>query len=104
MVERIEYVNPKLHLQSLSDRRSLGQAEVEVRVIRPHERVTAKIAKVLGARNAVSTAVQSAWYLQGAQVEQLACPAGTGQGVSNYIGTSEELAAAVEIAFKKVSQ
>ena len=61
---------------------------------------TAKIAKVLGARNAVSTAVQSAWYLQGAQVEQLACPAGTGQGVSNYIGTSEELAAAVEIAFK----
>src|SRR5437016_5901170 len=102
MVERIEYVNPKLHLQPLSDRRSLGQAEVQVRIIRSHESVTAKVAKVFGARNAVSTAIQGAGYLQGAEVEQLAWPAGAGQWVSNYIGTTEELAAAVEVALKQI--
>ena len=52
MIEQVKHVNPELHLQPFRQLVLLGQAEVEILVIRPHKGVAAKIAEMLLANHA----------------------------------------------------
>jgi hypothetical protein len=102
MVEQVIEIRPKLDGQPFRQLCVLGQAEVEVLVSRPPKSVAAKVAEVLTSRATLGCSIEVARYLECREVKDLAGRSGPGKRIAYQVGTPEEFAAAVEVAFKQI--
>src|SRR5437764_13925236 len=104
MIERIEDIHTKLHLQPLRYVIAFSQAQGEILDCGTNKSIAAKIAEVLGSGNTVSAAVQGTRYLERAEVQELARSMSAGKGIAHQVRTSEEFKASIEVAFKQIIQ
>src|SRR5437868_12417904 len=102
MVEQIEYVYPKLHLDVFAQLVVFHQAEIEILEAGADIGVASYISEVLRSRNAVAARIERARHLEGREVQEIVGRRGAGERIANHVRTAKEFAAAVEVAFKQI--
>ena len=103
MIEEIVNIESQLHGNALSKLGVFGQAEIKVLEVRADKSVSAKIAEVLVAVAAVECCIDVAGDLKRGQIQNLIGQFSAGKWISDDVRPTEELAAAVEVAFKQVA-
>jgi hypothetical protein len=102
MIEEVVNIETQLHGNALSELGVLGQAEIKVLEIRSDKGIAPEIAEVLIAVATIQRGIDVAGDLKCGEIQYLARCLGSGEWISNKVRPAEELAAAVEVAFKQI--